>query len=77
MLQFLCPSVENSLGLSLKIPICYRNRCCVLVTLREGQRFVSEIQLSGAQLDGTNIFWCHEPGRPESENFDLVSQDED
>ncbi|KRX35227.1 hypothetical protein T05_7705 [Trichinella murrelli] len=40
--------VENSHGLSLKIPICYRNR------LREGQRFVSEIQLSGAQLDRTN-----------------------
>ncbi|KRX74555.1 hypothetical protein T06_809 [Trichinella sp. T6] len=54
--------VENSLGSSLKIRICYRNRCRVLVT---------------AQLDRTNTFWCHEPGTPESENFDLVSQDED
>ncbi|KRX35221.1 hypothetical protein T05_6696 [Trichinella murrelli] len=55
--------VENSLGLSLKIRICYRNRRRVVVTLREGQRSVSENQLSGAQLDRTNTFWCHVAGK--------------
>ncbi|KRY07303.1 hypothetical protein T01_4269 [Trichinella spiralis] len=42
-------SVENFFGLSLKIPICYRNRCVgggdVICDLREDQRSVSEIQL--------------------------------
>ncbi|KRY43795.1 hypothetical protein T03_1643 [Trichinella britovi] len=65
--------VENSLGLSLKIRICYRNRRRVVVTLREGQRSVSEIQLSGAQLDRTNTGDFNTKGKSTSDKLFTVA----